>query len=394
MNGEDMLLETEGGTVFDINWEDIGDNADSLQEGKWERLSAVGVATDPGGDHWGDGEKPGKPYEILHYWTDDNYGFLINRNTLAFWGDNPFWRHGKKPYILCSYDPLPGEPYGLAAMQVIEHLSHELITMRNQRIDNVSMVLNRMFLVKRGADIDPSQLKTRPHGYIEVDNLDDIAPLVMPDVTASSYQEEAITKQDMENALGVAAVVRGVDPGSKQTATEIVTKQTNAGVRFEVKIALYQCLAVNRLAMLMDCNNQQFVDSARYVQVYGAEQMAQWQLTQPGDLIGERDYRPAGANLDPAANREYRQKQIMTLIEMVWKLNIPFANRFELWCDLVETLELRNPQKVTIPYEELMQQQMQQMAMMQMQQQAMQQQAMMGAPQGMAPQGMPMVGAA
>ena len=181
-------------------------------------------------------------------------------------------------------------------MQIIEPLAHELNTQRNQRIDNVSFSLNIQRKVRRSADIDFEQLVSRPGGVIEVDSMDDVMDMPPAPIQVGAYQEEAIIKQDMENALGVSPVMRGVDAVRKETATEIMA-QSNAGIRFEVRIALYQVKAVNRLAMLMDMNNQQFVDSQRYVRVYGATTMGQWQMMEPHRLIGEYDYRPAGAIL-------------------------------------------------------------------------------------------------
>ena len=179
--------------------------------------------------------------------------------------------------------------------------------------------------------------------------------------------------------------MRGVDAVRKETATEIMAKQSNAGIRFEVRITLYQVKAVNRLAMLMDMNNPAVVDSQRYVRVYGATTMGQWQMMEPHRLIGEYDYRPAGANIDPVANREARRNQLMQLMEIVWKLDIPYVNRYELFRALVDTFDLRNTAKIVIPYEELMEQMMQQQAQ---QEQMMQQQAAqdVGAPMPMAPE--------
>ena len=57
-------------------------------------------------------------------------------------------------------------------------------------------------------------------------------------MTSSAFQDEAIIKQDMENALGVPSVVRGVDPARRETATEVVTKASNASVKFDVKVLL------------------------------------------------------------------------------------------------------------------------------------------------------------
>ena len=88
------------------------------------------------------------------------------------------------------FEQLPNEFYGLSAVGLVEHLQHELNTTRNQRIDNVSFVLNRMWKVRRGADIDDSELVSRPHGVVHVDNPDDVTPFEMSGVTASSYNEK------------------------------------------------------------------------------------------------------------------------------------------------------------------------------------------------------------
>ncbi len=390
-----MLEEAGDGERFPLDMESLLKQGESLLgEGKWERFSAAGVS-DPGGDHWATGERPGNVLEVLHYWTDDEYGLLVNREQLAYYGDNPYWRHGKKPYVMATYEPVTGQPYGISAMQILEHLSHELNTQRNQRIDNVSFALNIMRKVRRSADIDPAQLVSRPGGQIEVDNMDDVMDMPPPPINSGAYQEEAIIKQDMENSLGVSPVMRGVDAVRKETATEIMAKQSNAGIRFEVKIALYQ-EAVNRMAMLMDLNNQQFVDEPRHVRVFGSTMLAQWQQVEPYMIIGEYDYRPAGANIDPAANREVRRNQLMQLIEVVWKLDIPYVDRYELFRALVNTFDLRNTSKILIPYEELMQQMMMQQMQQQMQMAGMAggappPQTMMGVP-GQAPPGAPMPG--
>lgn len=350
------LLERAGiGEAFPLDWETVQKQGEHLLgEGKWERFSAVGIS-DPGGDHWAVGEKPGNVVEVLHYWTNDDYGMLINRHSLAWYGANPYWRHGSKPYILCSFEPVTGQPYGISAMQTIEYLAHEVNTQRNQRIDALSFTINAMRKVRRSADIDQNQLIPRPGGIVEVDELDDVADMPMQGIPQSAYLEESLIKQDMENALGTPPVVRGVSASGRETATEIAAKQSNAGIRFEVKIAVYQVKAINRLARLMDLNNQQFIDTAQWVQVYGAEQLMQWQQVEPFMLIGERDYRPAGSNIDPAANREIRRQQIMQLMEIIWKLNIPYVNRYELFRDLIDTFDLRNPSKIILPWQELMQ---------------------------------------
>ena len=358
----DLWKAAGTGTVTDPDWEELKGTSDP-NEGRYDRMSAVGFG--PTGTESSDEKFP--MYELLHYWTDDEHRIIVNRQQSVFYGDNPYW-HGKKPFIRGTFDPLPNEFYGMSAVALIEHLQHELNTTRNQRIDNVSMVLNRMWKAKDGADIDDSQLVSRPHGVIWVANMDDLTPLETPDVTASSYNEEAKIRQDAENALAVPSVVRGVDSPSSETATEVATKSSNASIRFDTKMTLFEDMGIKRLINLMDLNNQQFYTKPRLVKIFDEEQAMSWQQADPTDIIGEWDYRPAGSATDPASNKEIRRQQLMQLAEYAAKTQSPYIKRMEIEKELVRSFDLRNPEKFVKTEEELQQEQLQQMMAVQQQQ--------------------------
>lgn len=353
----EVLHEAGAGEVYPVDYDELRGAGQGLEEGKWERLSAVGLAPETGDGYKAD-EDEGHLYEVLHYWEDDRHAILVNRHTMAYDGQSPYWRHGKKPFVTASFEPLPGEFYGMSAVQLIEHLQHELNTHRNQRIDNVSMVLNRMFKVRRGADIDENELISRPHGIIYVDNPDDVMDFPLNDVTASSYNEEQIIKQDMENVLGVPAVVRGVDASRKETATEVVTKNSNASIRFDIKIMLFEVVGIKRLAYLLDCNNQQFVDEPRLVKLFGMEGPQAWRMVGPDEIVGEFDYRPAGANIDPAANKEVRRQQLNELMGIVLQTGNPYIEKYELTKMWLESYDIRNVDKLLIDKQQVLAQMM------------------------------------
>lgn len=370
----EVLYQAGAGEVFVPDWDKV-EGASGLEEGRWERLSSVGLTPTTNDGYWPK-EGTGQLYEVLNYWEDETYAIMVNRNALVYEGKNPYWRHSKKPFIVSTYEPLPNEFYGLSAVQLVSHLQHEINTHRNQRIDNVSFILNRMWKVRRGADIDESELVSRPHGIIYVDNPDDVMELQMSDITSSSYTEEQIAKMDMENTLGVPAVVRGAETSKRETATETVTKSSNAGIRFDVKIMLFEAMGFKRMAHLMDCNNQQFIDTPRLVRLAGGVG-EEWRMIQPGEIIGEFDYRPAGASIDPAANKEIRRQQLGQLLTLAVQTQLPFINIYELTKMFVESFDIRTPEKVLRTPEEIQQEMMQQ----QMQQQAMEQQVPMEPPQ-------------
>lgn len=350
----ELLRRAGGGTVYEPeDWDALVSAGGHLQDGREDRLAAIGLGSESGQGFW---REPRKGYliELLHYWEDDRHAIIANRHELVYDGPNPYHRHEKKPFIATSFDPLPGEFYGLSAVQLIEHLQAELNTTRNQRIDNVSLVLNRMWKVRRSADINPDELISRPHGVIWLDNPDDVTELTMNDVTASSYNEERIIKEDMENVVGVPAVVRGVNPARKETATEVVTKNSSAGFRFDAKVMLYEALCLKRLAYLMDCNNQQFIDQARLVRVYG-DLGVEWKRIEPWEIIGEHDYMPAGSSVDPMANKEIRRQQLNEVMQIVLKTQNPFVDMYELTRLWLESYDIRSVDNLLKRPEELAQ---------------------------------------
>ncbi len=351
------VLEAAGaGSVYPVDWEALRGAGGEFEDGAWELLTAVGLTPESSDGFWPKDDQRGHLFEVLHYWEDERHAILINRKQVAYDGATPYWRHGKKPFVAVPFEPLSGQFYGMSATQLIEHLQHELNTHRNQRIDNVSLVLNRMWIARRG--LDEEQFFSRPHGIIWADDPQkDIVPLVTPDVTASSYNEESITKQDMESTLATPAVVRGVTPNRKETATTTATLAGNASIRFDVKILLFDALGLRRMAYLMDCNNQQFVDQPRLVRLFGDQGPNEWKMVGPEEIIGEYDYRPAGANVDPATNKELRRQQLSQALAFAVQTNNPFIKKYELTREWLSSFDFRNVDKFLYSEQEVMQMQ-------------------------------------
>lgn len=338
------VLEAAGaGKVYEpSDWEDLISAGEGLSGGASERMAEVGLNAETGQGHWED-KRHGYQIELLHYWEDERHIILANRNQVVYDGANHYW-HGKKPFIVESFDPKPGEFYGFSAVELIEHLQHELNTNRNQRIDNVSFVLNRMWRVSPNADIDENELISRPHGIIHAE-ANEIEPLVTPDVTVSSYNEEQIIKEDMDNVLGAPAIVRGVDPERRQTATETSVKANSADIKFQVKTMLYENF-LERLAIMMDMNNQQFVTKPR---IFRIEE--EWQVVTPEELRGHHLYRPASNILDINNSREVRRQQILELLKIVQ--GRPEIDQYELLKLVLEAFNIRGTEGLLKPKEQL-----------------------------------------
>ena len=368
LNRLDFLEYLNEGQIYPAKFEELMGQMPE-EEGRERRMSEVGFSTSMGKDYYNSDDeqlKDNTKFELLHYWEDDRHAIIVNRERVIYDGPSPYWRHRKKPFVVESYDRLPNEFYGQSAASVIADLQEEENAIHNQRNDNINMIINKMWKVRRGADIDESELVSRPHGVVYVDRMDDVDTFRQDEVAASSFQQQNIVSQSAENALGATPIMQGAESRGSQTATESMEQASNAGMRFTVKTRVYNYTGIKRLAHLMDMNNQQFIDGERLVRIY-PEEGNKWRRVNPGMLIGEFDYRPAGANQDASANKEVRREQLSQMMSFLMEAGIPFVNYHELVKEWLESFDIENSQKYIIPEEEW--QRRQQMQMMAQQQQ-------------------------
>jgi hypothetical protein len=346
------IMSDAGCDVFPIDFHSLRDMGGSVQEGRWERQSDVGHYSEQTQGPWTEDEShKGYLYEALNYVEDGVKGMLINRLKLAAYGPSPFWHH-KKPFVVAQFDPLPGEVNAICGMQVIEHLSRELDTTRNQRIDNASFVLNKMWRVSPGGVQDETELYSRPYGIIHAEEgaIDEIK---FGDISKSAYTEEATIKSDMDGALGTLTSMPAAGRSGK-TATE-QAQQTNANsIRNDVKIMLFNAMGIKRLAFLLEQNNQQFFSGTKMAKRYGVDGPQAWLKVQPADVCGYNyEFRGTGGGADPAANKELRRNQLLQLYELLAKTPSQYVDMSELTKLLIESFDVKNVDKIIIAKEQL-----------------------------------------
>jgi hypothetical protein len=89
-------------------------------------------------------------------------------------------------------------------VQMGSSLQRETNETVNQRRDNVSLVLNKRYIVKRGADVDVQSLVRNVAGGVTMANNpeQDVREMEWNDVTASSYQEQDRLNVDFDELTG------------------------------------------------------------------------------------------------------------------------------------------------------------------------------------------------
>jgi len=350
-----LMADVGEGIIYDVDVDKIPPHSSSKDRSRYKRLSAVGITSsdrDPFKNSKDESFGEKETVELLHYWEDDRHAILVNRQEVIYDGPNPYWRHRKKPFVKATFDQLPNEFYGLSAVQLIYDMQEELNTMHNQRMDNVNMLINQMWKKRRSADISDEDLISRPNGIIEVDNMDDLEQIPMGDLPQSAFVSEEKLTGEVQRVLGTPANVRGAQSSRDQSATEANITAESAQTRFGAKIRLFEKVGIYRMAMMMDLNNQQFINDQRAARI-DPEDRNNWQAIDPGDLIGEFDYSPATSSVEAAANKELRREQLTEIIGFLMQAQVPFINYQKLIEEWLSEYDIKNPEKFMIPEDQL-----------------------------------------
>jgi hypothetical protein len=132
------------------------------------------------------------------YWTLGTEHMLTDPKPLE-----EVYFTGKRPFVIgtCVLEANKAVPDSLVHMG--KDLQRETNDTVNQRRDNVSLVLNKRYVVKRGKDVDVASLTRNVAGGVTMANdTTDVMPLEWNDVTASSYQEQDRLNVDFDELTG------------------------------------------------------------------------------------------------------------------------------------------------------------------------------------------------
>ena len=209
--------------------------------------------------------------EILTFWGKydlDGDGIkekcqiiIANRQVLLVARANPF-HHQQCPVVRCVFFPVPLEWFGMGLVEPVINNVHELWTLRRQRLDNINLILNRMWKVNSLADIDLDTLISTPNGIILTDTMDGVEALVTPDVTASAYNEASTVQNDIENATAPRSIQGAPDSGRLgRTAKGAQLIIGQALEKFAVGTKLVEELGIKRVLKLVQGLNLQFIDT-------------------------------------------------------------------------------------------------------------------------------------
>ncbi len=211
-----------------------------------------------------------KMVELLSYWgpydvdqdgiEEEAHIIIANRSVIVKAQGNPF-HHQKRPLIRGVLFPVVKEWMGIGLVEPVITLQHELNTLRRMRLDNINVLINRMWLVDGGADIDLDSLITVPNGIITLDGQDSVSVLDAKDVTQSAYLEAQNVQTDIENTTSPKSI-QGTPQSGKlgRTARGAQLIIGQALEKFGTAIRLTEEMVLEPMLNMVHQLNGQFID--------------------------------------------------------------------------------------------------------------------------------------
>lgn len=137
----------------------------------------------------------GKEY---FYWTLGTQHLLSEPVPIK----EAYWT-GERPYVIGTVALEAHKAVPASLVELGSAVQKELNDIRNSRMDNVKLVLNKRWLVRRNKNVDIASLNRNVPGSVTLaDDIADIQEVNWPDVTASAYQEQDRLNVDFDELLG------------------------------------------------------------------------------------------------------------------------------------------------------------------------------------------------
>lgn len=278
-------------------------------------------------------DRDSKKVEVLEYWGEYDLGngpeecliVVANKEFLLRAEPNPYL-HKQKPFIKMLDVEDPHSFEGIGEVEQLASLQYELNDIRNQRMDNVTLILNRMWKVVKTGDVDEEDLVSQAGQIVHVGDPNALQVIETPDVTASSYNEESLVKQDMQYVSGVSDYVAGNNPSANQeggtgslnrTATGIMLMQEAGNARFKYKLDNIEDSLKDFGEQLLALN-QQFVNKDLLLRVTNIDG-SEWLEIPQNEIKGQFDIQVEGGSTQPM-NKSIRRAEARELLQTLTPL--------------------------------------------------------------------------
>ena len=196
---------------------------------------------------------------------------------------------GERPFVMGTTTVETHRVYPSGDHQQSAGLQQELNANANQRMDNVKLVLNKRYYIKRGSQVDLDALMRNVSGggVMMNDPEKDVKTIETRDVTASSYQEQNLLNVEIDELRGNFSQGENQakrNPGNTATGITEISGSANAVQDYSIRIFMETWME----PVLRQCIKLiQYYETDSVVLAIAANQSAAWQRYGADEITDE-----------------------------------------------------------------------------------------------------------
>ena len=292
--------------------------------------------------------------------------------------------YGIKPFFKLAAYMHPELFWDIGLIRLGKDIQRQVDNLGNVRFQNAIQLVNQMLKVSNESDIPQQALIWKPFGIIPVDDMDDVQPLIQPDVSQSNVfrEQEEFFEQTLSDMTGMYPYGMGQTPPRQEYVGTMYSLQSMGEARTKLLLMTMDHQGFQPFLRYMMTLNGWHLPSNFEFRIGDVGNGGQQQFGQmlAGDIHPEYDFTARYTAMEPALGKHMRAQQLIQYAQM-WQ-GSPYLQQYQFMRSVLELLDFHDPdrylyndQQVGQMQQAAMQQQMQtQMAGMAMQGQIQQQQ--------------------
>lgn len=273
--------------------------------------------------------------------------------------------YGYKPFfdIGCYYHPETFWDMGI--IRLGKGIQQRYDDLANTRHQNAMMLVNQMLKVREDSDIPPASLVFKPGGLIPVEEMSDVEPLIVPDVSQSNIfrEQEEFFEDTISDITGMYKYNMGQEPARQEHVGTIYSLQSMGEARTKLLLMTMDHTGFRPFLKYMMKLNLMHLPQGFEARI-NTNQGPQFTPLFPEDIHMEYDFSARYTGMEPALGKQYRAQQLIQYAQM-WA-DTPYLQHYEFMKAVLELLDFHDSDRYLKTPQQVAQEQAQQQQQMMM----------------------------
>lgn len=217
-----------------------------------------------------DGEKQTELWECWD-WEEDKLIVIGNQEVLMRDDENPYLAiNGGRIFVDLPDMPLLWEFWATGHIEPVETTILEIADLRNQRMDDVVLMLDPVVKIRKDAGITKNDIVFSPGAIWELRKMDDAVIERPPEISLMGVNEDKLLRDEISKTLALGEYMQGMPQSAQEPLGKVAMLLGQSNLRLSMN-AQNVATALTQVVNILIEMNQEFIDKDKLYRIVGDE---------------------------------------------------------------------------------------------------------------------------